>query len=151
MIDSTNLMLVAIPTSGLQAPTMEHSVRRPSPSELGIKYEPGKFIEVGPSFAPVKGQTIVTESGYVIHIPQMLGSETKVRKLGGGYYLVTTRTISIGSKPKTTVMTEEELVERYRGTKIPLMPKDDDKSAEARLQRAILQLLTTEPKVCYLS
>ena len=149
MIDSTNLMLVAIPTSGLQTPTMEHSVRRPTPSDLGIKYEPGKIIDVGPSFAPVKGQTIYTENGYVVHIPHMIGSETKVKKLGGGYYLVTSRTITLGSKPKTKIMTEEELVERFRGHKLPLMPKDDDKSAEAKLQKAILQLLTMEPKICY--
>ena len=46
-------------------------------------------------------------------------------------------------------MTEEELVERFRGHKLPLMAKDDDKSAEAKLQRAILQILTTDPKICY--
>lgn len=151
MIDSTNLMLVAIPTSGLQAPTMEHSVRRPTPSELGIKYEPGKMIDVGPSFAPVKGQTIVTENGYVVHIPIMIGSSTHVTKLGGGYYLVKSKPTVYGARATTKILTEEELVKKYHGTKIPLMPKDDDKSAEARLQKAILQLLTTEPRVCYLS
>ena len=149
MIDSQGLMIVAIPTAGLQAQTMEHSVRRSTPSELGIKDEPGKMIEVGPSFAPVKGQTLITESGYVVHIPHMLGSETKVIKLGGGYYLVTSRPVVYGAKPKTTVMTEEELVERFRGTKIPPIPKDNNKSAEAKLQKAILQLLTIDPKIYY--
>ena len=147
MMDSTNLMLVAIPTSGLQTPTMEHSVRRPTPSDLGIKYEPGKIIDVGPGFAPVKGQTIYTENGYVVHIPHMIGSETKVKKLGGGYYLVTSRPIVYGAKPKKTVMTEEELVEKFHGKKV-LLAKDED-SAEAKLQKSILQLLTTDPKIYY--
>ena len=145
MIDSPNLMLVAIPTSGLQAPTMEHSVRRPTPSDFGIKYEPGKIIDVG--FAPVKGQTIITENGYAIHIPHMIGSETKVKKLGGGYYLVISRPIVYGAKPKTTIMTEEELVEKFHGKKV-LLAKDED-SAEAKLQKSILQLLTTDPKIYY--
>lgn len=149
MIDSPNVMIVAIPTSGLQTPTMEHSVRRPTPSDLGIKYEPGKIIDVGPSFAPVKGQTIYTENGYVVHIPHMLGSETKVKKLGGGYYLVSSKPVVYGAKPTKKIMTEEELVERFHGHKLPAMPKDDDKSAEAKLQRAVLQLLTMEPKICY--
>ena len=150
MIDSTNLMLVAIPTSGLQAPTTEHSVRRPTPSDLGIKYEPGERITVAPNgFAPVKGQTIYTENGYVVHIPNMCGSSTNVTKLGGGYYLVTTKPSVYGAKPKKTVMTEEELVERFHGRKLPMMPEDDDKTTEAKLQRAILQLLTTDPKICY--
>ena len=148
MIDSTNLMLVAIPTSGLQATTTEQSVRRPTPSDLGIKYEPGERITIGQNdFAPVKGQTIITENGYAVHIPHMLGSETNVKKLGGGYYLVTTRTITYGSKPKTRIMTEEELVEKFNGKRV-LLAKDEN-STEAKLQKAILQLLTTEPKICY--
>lgn len=148
MIDSQGLMIVAIPTAGLQAPTMEHSIRRPSPSELGIKYEPGKMIDVGPSFAPVKrGQTIITESGYAVHVPHMIGSETKVKKLGGGYYLVTTKPIVYGAKPKTRIMTEAELVEKFNGKKV-LLAKDED-SKEAKLQNAILQLLTMDPKIYY--
>lgn len=133
MIDSTNLMLVAIPTAGLQAPTE--------------KIVPTARPDITPQFAPVKGKTIITENGYAVHIPHMLGSETKVKKLGGGYYLVTTRTITYGSKPKKTVMTEEELVEKFHGTKV-LLAKDDNSTAAA-VQKAILQLLTTEPHVCY--
>lgn len=133
MIDSTNLMLVAIPTTGVLPPTRENG--------------PSRIIGPNEQFAPVKGQTIITESGYAVHIPHMLGSETNVKKLGGGYYLVTTRTITYGSKPKKIVMTEDELVERFHGKKV-LLAKDDN-SAEAKLQKAILQMLTMEPKICY--
>ena len=134
MIDSANLMLVAIPTAGC----CNHPNENIAPTR-----KPG----ITPEFAPVKGQTIITENGYAVHIPHMLGSETNVKKLGGGYYLVTTRTITYGSKPKKVIMTEEELVEKYNGKRVLL--GQDDNSAEVKLQKAILQLLSTEPKICY--
>lgn len=134
MIDSTNLMLVAIPTTGC----CNH------PTE---KFAPVARPDFKPDFAPVKGQTIITENGYAVHIPHMIGSETTVKKLGDGYYLVTSRPVVYGAKPKKVVMTEEELVERFNGKKV-ILAKDEN-SAEAKLQKAILQLLTTEPQICY--
>ncbi len=142
MIDSANMMLVAIPTAGFQCPSQNYKGIT-DPAAEACK----RILGPNEKFAPVKGQTIITENGYAVHIPHMLGSETKVKKLGGGYYLVTTRTITYGSKPKKTVMTEEELVEKFHGKKV-LLAKDDNSTA-AKAQKAILQLLTTEPHVCY--
>ena len=142
MIDSANLMLVAIPTTGLQCPRTDYKGIT-DPAAESCK----RILGPNENFAPVKGQTIITENGYAVHIPHMLGSETNVKKLGGGYYLVTTRTITYGSKPKTKIMTEEELVEKYNGKRVLL--GQDDNSAEVKLQKAILQLLSTEPKICY--
>ena len=142
MIDSANMMLVAIPTAGFQCPSQNYKGIT-DPAAEACK----RILGPNEKFAPVKGQTIITENGYAVHIPHMLGSETKVKKLGGGYYLVTTRPIVYGAKPKTKIMTEEELVEKFNGKRV-LIGKDDN-STEVKLQKAILQLLTTDPKICY--
>lgn len=137
MIDSANVVMVALPVNGLYNPSTEK-----------VQENKVKNI-VGPNekFAPIKGKTIITESGYVVNIPVMIGSSTKVTKLGMGYYLVSTRPSVYGAKPKTKIMTEEELVEKFHGVKLPKLGKDEKNSVEEKIQQAIINLLNTDPKI----
>lgn len=58
-------------------------------------------------------QLVVTSTGKIIMIPVMLGSSTKVVALKDGTYAVTTKGSYLGAEPKTTIMTEEELIEKF--------------------------------------
>ena len=63
---------------------------------------------------PVIKQIITTSSGKKVYIPAMLGSETKVEALRDGTYKVITQTVVYPKpEPKVTIMTEEELIEKF--------------------------------------
>ena len=58
-------------------------------------------------------QLVVTSNGMLLTIPVMLGSTTKVEALADGTYKVTSKGSYYGAEPKTTIMTEEELIEKF--------------------------------------
>lgn len=136
MIDSANVVMVALPIN-TGYPVEENR------QENNVK----KIIGPNENFAPLKGKTIITESGYIVNIPTMLGSSTKVTKLGMGYYLVSTKPSVYGAKPKTKIMTEEELVEKFHGTKLPALGNAEKDSREEKIQQAIINLLNHDPKI----
>lgn len=60
-----------------------------------------------------RGTTYNLNNGEQIFVPAMIGSSTKIQPLGDGRYLVTTRGAVYNAKPKYTVMTADELAEKY--------------------------------------
>ena len=62
-------------------------------------------------------QVVMTRSGQAVTIPAMIGSTTTVKALDDGTYEVTTKPSVYNAKPKTTIMTEEELIERFGNKK----------------------------------
>ncbi|MBE7713154.1 MAG: hypothetical protein E7Z87_05370 [Cyanobacteria bacterium SIG26] len=58
-------------------------------------------------------QVVTTQSGESIVIPVMLGSTTTVKPLKDGTYEVTTKPSVYGAEAKKTILTEEQLIEKY--------------------------------------
>ena len=70
----------------------------------------GKVVRINEPFSK---QLVVTKSGQWVKIPVMMGSSIKVKALDDGTYQVTTKTTRKGSKPKTVIMTEAQLVAQF--------------------------------------
>ena len=62
-------------------------------------------------------QVVITRGSGAVYIPKYLGSYTSVKALDDGTYAVTTKTSTMGSKPKTVIMSEAELVAKFGNNK----------------------------------
>ncbi len=80
-----------------------------------LTHDPDKKVK--PIVIPGDGrqvrQFVRVSTGEVIPIPVMIGSTTKVKILKDGTYEVTTKYSYLGAKEKTTVMTEEEFINKF--------------------------------------
>lgn len=64
-------------------------------------------------------------NGQQISVPKMMGSSTQIEQMEDGNYLVTTRGSRLGATPKTTVMSADELVEKYSSNGLERTPSQD--------------------------
>lgn len=62
---------------------------------------------------PLVSQVVTTTTGQVIEIPVMLGSTTKVKALPNQKYQITHKVITPGAKAEKTIITEQELIEKF--------------------------------------
>lgn len=62
---------------------------------------------------PHVSQIVTTTTGQKIEIPVMMGSTTKVKALSKGRYQITYKPTTPDAKAEKTVITEQELIERY--------------------------------------
>lgn len=64
-------------------------------------------------------------NGQQISVPKMLGSSTQIEQMEDGNYLVTTKGSTFGATPKSTVMSADELVEKYSSSSLERTPSKD--------------------------
>lgn len=62
---------------------------------------------------PNVSQVVTTTTGKKIEIPVTLGVTTQVKALSKGRYQVTTKASLPDAKPEKTIMTEQELIEKF--------------------------------------
>lgn len=62
---------------------------------------------------PLVSQVVTTTTGQVIEIPVMMGSTTKVKALPNQKYQITHKVITPGAKAEKTIITEQELIEKF--------------------------------------
>ena len=74
----------------------------------------GKVVKINEPFSK---QLVVTRSGEFVKVPVMMGSTIKVKALDDGTYAVTTKPSKMGSKAKTVVLTEAQLIEQFGNKK----------------------------------
>ena len=57
---------------------------------------------------------VTTSKGDVVKVPgRFIGATTTVKPLDDGKYEITSKGSKLGAEPKTTILTEEELVAKY--------------------------------------
>lgn len=143
MIDSTNCVIVGIPVNaGLHTHCCEHGEKACLMPQYPVR-------PVGPAIMPRDPKIILTESGYIVKVPEQKigGPKVTITKLGLGYYLVTSKATVYGAKTRTEVMTEKELVDKFNGFKFGEKPKD--KKTEEKIAKIVEDILKNPPVIYF--